>query len=178
MKIKNLILSIISLLFSINSLLAQDKYEPSIVVLAPNEVLVEDFLKEEVKKINDKITQRASALKSKPKPDMKGKPENIRIMVEKSIEVQLESDFSLIPTNTLADYLSYRFFEKFQNCLIYPLNLKTGNEATQLFAFAGVFSPANKTIKNAFANYQTILYIAYLCYYSPLTTKPHQQTTP
>lgn len=138
MKIKDLIFyfSVIYFTFSLNTLSAQEKYEPSVIVLAPNEVVIEDFLKEEIKKISDKMTQRAATMKTKPKPDMQGKPENVKIMVEKSIDMQLEASFSLVPTSLLADYLSYRFFEKFQNCLIYPLNLKASNEAIQLSKIA------------------------------------------
>ena len=133
---KKLIATLSVFYVSIIFAFSQEKYEPSIVILAPNETVVEDFLKEEVKQWNNRISKRASALKNKPQPDLSGKAENVKIMVGKSIEMQLISDFYLTATNTLTDYLSYAFFEKFPNCLIYPMNVKMDNDPVKLSKIA------------------------------------------
>ncbi|MEO7213770.1 hypothetical protein [Mucilaginibacter sp.] len=109
---------------------AQGDYEPKMVILAPFATTIDPNLKAET----DKQTE---ALKSSPMatgqlPADGGKPENIKLMAKSTFSFFKRVSFSKTISLTAQDYLIYKFYEHFENCLILLGSETSGGELADL----------------------------------------------
>jgi len=117
---KNQLFTFIILLFS-TSTFAQEKLEPTILILSPYETKFDKSFKQEIRADNKRIVEfnnvadRESHLQSE---DFLSQPENIREMIKSEIEFAKNLDFFKNTSFISEQFLAYRFFEKFPNLLI------------------------------------------------------------
>lgn len=113
--------------------LAQN-YEPTILVLSPYEVVKEPKFEKEIKEFDKNIKKRFQISEKdlkEYKKQLAKEPKNIQIMTEKQISFADNINFYNSISHIAVDYLSYRFYERFTNLLIYPIketsngNIKT-----------------------------------------------------
>ena len=108
-------------LLILTPIFSQTKYEPQILILAPNATKYEKPFDKEVLDYNNKIqanlkiSEQEEALNS---PLFKNRPENIQIITKSEIEFSKKLDFFKQASFFSEQYLTYRFFEKFPNLLI------------------------------------------------------------
>jgi hypothetical protein len=114
---------------------AQEKFEPTILILSPNETKYEKPFKKEVTEYNNSIvknnniSETESYLKS---DDFLSQPENIREMIKSEIEFAKNIDFFKNASSISEQFLAYRFFEKFPNLLIILKDKKSDGSLTNL----------------------------------------------
>ena len=114
---------------------AQEKFEPTILILSPNETKYEKSFKKEVAEYNNSIvknnniSETESYLKSE---DFLSQPENIREMIKSEIEFAKNIDFFKNASSISEQFLAYRFFEKFPNLLIILKDQKSDGSLTNL----------------------------------------------
>jgi hypothetical protein len=112
---------ILIFLLASTTIFGQIKYEPQILILAPNEIKYEKSFDKEISKFNNEIrekiknSQQEEVLNS---PDFKNQPENIKIITKSEIEFSKNLDFFKQASIISEQILAYRFFEKFPNLLI------------------------------------------------------------
>lgn len=119
--------------------LAGQAFEPAILILSPHQTSADKKLSKEIIEINDLIretqgqnNQHEEAIKEIPR-----NPANIRLMAEKQIEFFKEANFySMIPSIT-EGYLQYRFYEKFENLLIYASKETSEGDVRDLLQLPG-----------------------------------------
>ena len=110
------------------TIFSQTKYEPQILILAPNVTKYEKAFDKEIlncnKKLqtNLKISEQEKILNSS---EFKKQPENIQIITKSEIEFSKNLDFFKQASYFSERYLSYRFFEKFPNVLIKLKDVKS-----------------------------------------------------
>jgi hypothetical protein len=101
--------------------LAQTKFEPKILVLSPGHTSFDPALKDEIDKANDILTKAAFQAQSvllQQQEALKKEPENVRLMTQSGVEFLKNIDVFKQLSSYTQNYLSYRFYEKFPNCLI------------------------------------------------------------
>jgi hypothetical protein len=114
---------------------AQEKFEPTILILSPNETKYDKPFKKEVTEYNNSIvknnniSETESYLKS---DDFLSQPENIREMIKSEIEFAKNIDFFKNASSISEQFLAYRFFEKFPNLLIILKDKKSDGSLTNL----------------------------------------------
>jgi len=114
---------------------AQEKFEPTILILSPNETKYEKSFKKEIAEYNNSIeknnntSETESYLKSE---DLLSQPENIREMIKSEIEFAKNIDFFKNASSISEQFLAYRFFEKFPNLLIILKDKKSNGSLTNL----------------------------------------------
>ena len=114
---------------------AQEKFEPTILILSPNETKYEKSFKKEIAEYNNSIeknnntSETESYLKSE---DFLSQPENIREMIKSEIEFAKNIDFFKNASSISEQFLAYRFFEKFPNLLIILKDKKSNGSLTNL----------------------------------------------
>ncbi len=134
MNIKKQLFSLIILLVSTLTF-GQEKFEPTILILSPNETKYEKSFKKEITEYNNSIiknnntSETESYLKSK---DFLSQPENIREMMKSEIEFAKNIDFFKNASSISEQFLAYRFFEKFPNLLIFLKDQKSDGSLTNL----------------------------------------------
>ena len=121
-------------LLILTPIFSQTKYEPQILILAPNATKYEKPFDKEVLDYNKiqanlKISEQEEALNS---PLFKNKPENIQIITKSEIEFSKKLDFFKQASFFSEQYLTYRFFEKFPNLLIKLKNAKSSEALEDL----------------------------------------------
>ncbi|MBO6621698.1 MAG: hypothetical protein JJ892_00250 [Balneola sp.] len=114
-------------------------YEPTILILSPNKTTADKKLKKEIEEFNSLIKENQKQTEQELKQalkEMEDRPENIKMMYQKQIEFSKEMDFySMIPS-VAEGYLQYRFFERFENLLIYAIEEKSNGNIEQLNTIA------------------------------------------
>ena len=131
---KKQLFTLIILLVSILTF-AQEKFEPTILILSPNEIEYEKSFKKEVTEYNNSIVKNSniseteSYLKSE---DFLSQPENIREMIKSETEFAKNIDFFKNASSISEQFLAYRFFEKFPNLLIILKDQKSDGSLTKL----------------------------------------------
>jgi len=131
---KKQLFTLIILLVSILTF-AQEKLEPTILILSPNETKYEKSFKKEITGYNNSIvknnntSETESYLKSE---DFLSQPENIREMIKSEIEFAKNIDFFKNASSISEQFLAYRFFEKFPNLLIILKDKKSDGSLTNL----------------------------------------------
>jgi len=103
------------------SAIAQTAYEPSILILSPLKTSSDTALKSEIDQTNDSLKKMEAQLQANlaSQPDIdKGQPENIKLMKQSSIRFAQHMDAFNQVAYYIQQYLTYRFFENFPNCLI------------------------------------------------------------
>lgn len=131
---KKQLLTLIILLVSILTF-AQEKLEPTILILSPNETKYEKSFKKEVAKYNNSIlknnntSETESYLKSE---DFLSQPENIREMIKSEMKFAKNIDFFKNASSISEQFLAYRFFEKFPNLLIILKDQKSDGSLNNL----------------------------------------------
>ncbi|MEN3322933.1 hypothetical protein VP395_04285 [Mariniflexile soesokkakense] len=114
---------------------AQEKLEPTILILSPNETKYEKSFKKEVTEYNNSLvknnntSETESHLKSE---DFFSKPENIREMIKSEMEFSKNIDFFKNASSITEQFLAYRFFEKFPNLLIILKDKKSNGSLINL----------------------------------------------
>ena len=117
----------------------QTKYEPQILILAPNQTICEKTLDKEVSDYNKKLKQSQATLdksKSLDSPEFKNQPENIQAMAKCDVEFSKNLDFYKQASSICEQFLAYRLFEKFPNLLIKLIDKKSDGTLTNLKAFS------------------------------------------
>jgi hypothetical protein len=133
-QMKKQLFTLIILLVSILTF-AQEKLEPTILILSPNETKYEKSFKKEVTEYNNSIiknnniSETESYLKSE---DFLSQPENIREMMKSEMEFAKNIDFFKNASSISEQFLAYRFFEKFPNLLIILKDQKSDGSLTNL----------------------------------------------
>ena len=100
---------------------AQTKFEPKILILSPGHTSFDPRLKGQVGRANDtliKATSGAQAAYLQQQDRLKQEPENMRLMAQSGVDYLKQIDVFKILSAYSQSYLSYRFYEKFPNCLI------------------------------------------------------------
>ena len=134
MNIKKQLFTLIILLVSTLTF-GQEKFEPTILILSPNETKYEKSFKKEITEYNNNIvknnntSETESYLKSE---DFLSQPENIRQMMKSEIEFAKNIDFFKNASSISEQFLAYRFFEKFPNLLIILKDQKSDGSLTNL----------------------------------------------
>jgi hypothetical protein len=117
----------------------QTKYEPQILILAPNQTTCEKTLDKEVSDYNKKLKQSQATLdksKALDSPEFKNQPENIQAMAKCDVEFSKNLDFYKQASSICEQFLAYRLFEKFPNLLIKLIDKKSDGTLTNLKAFS------------------------------------------
>ena len=117
----------------------QTKYEPQILILAPNRTTCEKSLDKDVSDYNTKLKQ-SQAMSDKSKlfdsSDFKNQPENIQAMAKSEVVFSKNLDFYKQASLLSEQFLTYLLFEKFPNLLINLVDAKSDGTLTNLKAFA------------------------------------------
>lgn len=135
---KNLITIILTLTITIT--VWSQSYEPQILILAPSEFKYEKPFENDVLSINKKLSGRvknseeADYLES---DDFISQPENIQRMILSEVKFSQTQDFSKQVSFIAFQYLSYRFFERFENLLILLSDKKSDGSLKELSKIAG-----------------------------------------
>ncbi|WP_100612880.1 hypothetical protein [Confluentibacter lentus] len=114
---------------------AQEKLEPTILILSPNEIKYDKSFKKEVTEYNDSIVKKNNTLETETylkSEDFLSQPENIREMIKSEIEFAKNIDFFKNASSISEQFLAYRFFEKFPNLLIILKDQKSDGSLTNL----------------------------------------------
>lgn len=110
-------------------------YEPQILILTPSEFKCEKSFEKDVKQKNKELSRRlenkekAEYLKSE---EFKKQPENIQKITLSELEFEKNLDFSKQASLIAHQYLTYRFYERFQNLLILLSDIKSDGSPTTL----------------------------------------------
>jgi hypothetical protein len=118
-----------------NTTILANKFEPSVVILTPYEVNVDEALKEEIAEENLKIDSlRADGIAALKQQliDSSEETENIKLMNKKQIEFQQKSDFIGFLSTMYVGYLQYALYESFPNLLVYASDLQSEGELSKL----------------------------------------------
>ena len=94
----------------------QPAYEPQILILAPSNVTYASGLQNEVNTNEAKLKAFAQQKISQPIPD--GTPANIALMQKSTIDFIKKINFAKQISLFSQEYLTYRFYERFPNCLL------------------------------------------------------------
>src|SRR5665213_624349 len=100
---------------------AQTTYGPQILILSPNDFTFDPALQKEVDLKTDelkKMAAQASQTLSKQNGDLNKQPPNIKLIQQSSIDFLQHIDFAKQISIIAQQFLVYRFYEKFPNCLI------------------------------------------------------------
>ena len=123
-------ITVLFLLFTLTTTFGQTKYEPQILILAPNVTKYEKAFSNELSNYNKEIQKKINTSEEEKKmnsPEFKRQPENIQIITKSEIEFSKSLDFFKQVSFISEQFLAYRFFEKFPNLLI-KLKDATSNE--------------------------------------------------
>ncbi|MCD4788633.1 MAG: hypothetical protein K8R37_01435 [Bacteroidales bacterium] len=133
------IIFIVTLLFVYTLKAIGQGYEPTILILFPYETTADESLKKEIQKYNSQLKRnRKYAVKETEQylKEIEDRAENIKIMYNKKVEfLENMTFYSIIPL-IAADYLQYRFFEGFENHMIYAINEKSDGNINTLSSIA------------------------------------------
>ncbi|XOV67961.1 MAG: hypothetical protein ACFHU9_02085 [Fluviicola sp.] len=128
------LLTALALVFSLTGH-AQNNFEPTILILTPNKTTADKTLNKEIKKLDKEIKRRQNDLiqeRQKALERRKGRPKNLEIMYEKKVEFAEDMDYYSQIASGAEDYLQYRFYERFNNLLIYAINERSNGNTQEL----------------------------------------------
>ncbi|AXT20772.1 hypothetical protein D7030_11620 [Flavobacteriaceae bacterium AU392] len=114
---------------------AQEKFEPTILILPPNETKYEKSFKKEIAEYNSSIEKNNNTSETESylnSEDFLSQPENIREMIKSEIEFTKNIDFFKNASSISEQFLAYRFFEKFPNLLIILKDKKSDGSLNNL----------------------------------------------
>jgi hypothetical protein len=134
MKIKKQFFALIVLFVSI-SIFGQKKLEPTIIILSPNETKYDKYFEKEINQYNSAISLNQNATEAEAylkSDDFLSQPENIQLIIKSEIEFAENLDFFKSASSISAQFLAYRFFEKFPNLLIIPKDQKSDGSLNDL----------------------------------------------
>lgn len=121
------------------SCFAQDKFEPHILILSPKNIAYDPSLQHEIdtNSVNlKKMVAGTTAALAAEQGKNSDQPENIKLMQQNSIDfLQHITVFNQILLY-MQQYLTYRFYEKFPNCLVLIKNEKSKINNAELQAVA------------------------------------------
>ena len=124
------LLTMLFCVISFGACFGQMKYEPQILILAPNELSYEKVFEKEISDLNTEIKNRLKKGSEEPRSEERDK--QIETMLQNEIAFAKTLDFSK-QTSFIADqYLSYRFFEVFPNLLIVLKDIKCNGDIAAL----------------------------------------------
>lgn len=110
-------------------------YEPTILILYPDTLRADPQIREEIEKQDTEIIQsrsrRIQELES-TREKMRDRPKNIQMILDKEIEFAEELDFYATIPATSEQYLLYRFFQRFENLMIYAIHEKSGGDTEKM----------------------------------------------
>lgn len=132
------LISTLFLLLTYILLNGQTKYEPQILILAPNLTIQEKAFDNEVLDYNKKLKQSTTNDQSKltDSAELNKQPENIQTITKSEMEFSKNLNFFKQAGLISEHYLTYRFYEKFPNLLIKLLDAKSDGQLTNLRAFS------------------------------------------
>ncbi len=127
-------LFILIILLVSNLTFTQEKLEPTILILSPNETRYENVFKKEVSEYdsivkNNNTSETDSYLKSE---EFLSQPSNIQEMIKSEIEFAKNIDFFKNASSISEQFLAYRFYEKFPNQLIILKDQRSDGSITSL----------------------------------------------
>jgi hypothetical protein len=115
------------------------KFDPSILILYPNETEIEKQFEKEVKEFNENMKMSKKGMDKQHKElskEVKQQEKNIKFMVQKKIEFENEFDFYSVIPSMAESMLQYRFFQRFKNLLIYAVREKSNGTTDELSMLA------------------------------------------
>ncbi len=115
--------------------IAQTVYEPQLLILAPGDQNFDPALQKEIDAKNaelNKIALQAQEAMKNPKPEDKTQPENMKLMQQSSISFVQHMDIFKMISFLSQEYLTYRFYERFTNCLVLLKDEKSKNNLADL----------------------------------------------
>lgn len=114
---------------------AQVPYEPSILILTPNKTIVAKKLEKEIARYNKTMQankKQAIAESEAALLELEDEAENIKIMYQKKLEFTHSLDFFSYIPSVAEGFLQYRFFERFNNLLVYATPEKSDGSIKSL----------------------------------------------
>jgi hypothetical protein len=131
---KSIVLAIAFLALNLSG--KSQSFEPTILVLSPHKISADKKMKKEVDDFHStskkKILQNLNELEEY-RESFLDEPENMRIILEKQIE--FFKNYNSISAIT-ESYLQYRFFERFENLLIYATSEQSDGKLASLGSLA------------------------------------------
>jgi len=115
------LITLLILLYNCVTCAAQTKFEPQILILAPGDFTFDPSLKKEVDLKNDNLKKsilHAQQTLAKQNDKESTQPANIKLIQQSSINFLQNLDLAKELSMLAQQYLVYRFYEKFPNCLI------------------------------------------------------------
>lgn len=117
-------------------------YEPTVLILSPNKTSADKKLQNEIQKYNTQLRLKAQELADQNEEEVNDsdkQAENIRIMERKKVTFSKNIDFYKEISLIAEGYLQYRFFERFNNLLIYAVDEKSDSSITSLASLANKY---------------------------------------
>lgn len=118
---------------------SQTVFDPSVVVLIPNETEADKSTEKEITEFN-KIIHKQIENRAIREEDLKtqqqGQPENIGIMTQSAFEFSKKIDFYSMISSITEQFLQYSFFENFPNLLVLAKHEKSDGFPTSLTSIA------------------------------------------
>ncbi len=127
--------------FVLNSFesIAQINFDPSVVILVPNEVEADKSTEKEISGFNEKLSAQLANQPNQNnelKEQLKGQPENIGLMMKNNMDFSKSIDFYSMISSITEQFLQYRFFETFPNLLILAKHEKSDGYPKSLTSIA------------------------------------------
>ncbi len=126
-------------LFTLTTTFGQTKYEPQVLILAPNVTKYEKAFAKEVLNYNAEIQKNIKKSEQERNLDpseFENQPENIQIITKSEIEFSKNLDFFKQASLISEHFLAYRFFEKFPNSLIKLKDAKSNETLNELKSYS------------------------------------------
>lgn len=136
---KEFILFLPFLIFGISLSAQETNFEPTILILTPNERIADKKAILDIKEANvalEKIPYPTEQEIQQVLNEMQFEPENFQIMFKTQLEFSKNINFYSSISSFIQRYLSYRFYEKFENHLIYELDEKSNGSLNTLASLA------------------------------------------
>ena len=135
------------LLFAMTStFFSQSVYEPSVVILSPNEIIVHEELKKQIDSLNISISDRLKYIDWKEREkslreELKDETENIRVMELKKLAFMKKANYFSSLSSISEIYLQYKLFTEFENLMIYAVSDKLQySDMKNLHAISGKYN--------------------------------------
>ncbi|MEQ6123555.1 hypothetical protein AAON49_05090 [Pseudotenacibaculum sp. MALMAid0570] len=117
------------LLLTVSSVGAQKQYEPVLVILKPNKIIVHEVFKKQIDSLNSSISERLKNVDWKEREksvekEFKDEEENIRIMELKKLAFMKEADYFSNLSSISELFLQFKLFPDFENLMIYAVTDK------------------------------------------------------
>lgn len=127
------------LIFGISLSAQETNFEPSILILTPNERISDKKTKLDINEANvalEKIPYPTEQEIQQALNEMQFEPKNFQIMFKTQLEFSKNLNFYSSISSFIQRYLSYRFYEKFENYLVYELDENSNGNLNELASLA------------------------------------------